>query len=147
MFVRHTPRGPTVLAHEGFIVVIHTVSTRAIVAFPSRWIVVIVAGIVGHAVLAVTVAGGIAMNGGGGTAVVTVVTVAGIAAAVAVIADGAGSGDGGVGQRHVAGCGHNYRARVQREEILLQPHAHCVARSRVVTQSQHVETLLSLPDV
>lgn len=148
VFVQHTPRSPAVLAHEGLVIVIHAVSTRAIVAFPPRRIVVIVAGVVGHAVFAVAVAGGTAMNRATVVAVVAIAIadIAAAAAAVAVIASTGGAG-GSIGQWHVAGRRHNRWASVQREEVLLQSHAHCVARSRVVTQSQHVEALLSLPDV
>lgn len=154
MLVRHTPRTAAVLAYESVIIVVHAVGARAIIAFPTRRIVVIVTGVMGHAVLAVAVTGGIAVNGGGGAAVV--VAVVGIAAAVVVITgtataeDRADYGGGtGVGRRRgIAGRGRSRRrARVQREKVLLQPYAHRVVRIRVVTQGQHIEALLGLPDV
>lgn len=118
MLVRYTPWATTVFTQKGFIIVIHAVGARTIVAFPARRIVVIVAGIVGHTVLAVVVAGSITMNGSGGTAVVTVI---GIAATIAIVVDAvvdaviiadttktytdAGTGNNAGGITHGRGCG------------------------------------------
>lgn len=86
LLIRHTPGTATVLAHEGFVVVIHAVGARAVIAFPARRIVVIVAGVVGYAML-FAVAGGIAVNGG--AAVVTVADIAAVGIAVVVAATAA----------------------------------------------------------
>jgi len=154
VLVRYAPGTSAVLAHEGVVIVVHAVSARPILAFPAGRVVIVVAGVVGHAVLAIAVAGGIAVNGGCGPAVATVaiVAAAGIAAAVTVVTSaeaGAGVGGGGVGRRRSAGRGRRRRrrARVQREKVLLQPHAHRITRVRVVTQGQNVEALLGLPDM
>lgn len=84
--IRQAPGTTTVLAHEGFVVVIHAVGARAIIAFPARRIVIIVAGVVGYAML-LAVAGGIAVNGG--AAVVTVADIAAVVVAAATAASAA----------------------------------------------------------
>lgn len=144
VLVRHTPGTAAVRAHEGVVVVVHVVRARPILAFPAGWVVIIVAGVVGHAVLAVA--------GGRDSPVATVAVAAGAAAAAVVTRTGTGANvpTAGVRRRHhgAAGRGHRRRrTRVQREEVLLQPHR--VARACVATrrQSQHVEALLCLPDV
>lgn len=83
MLVRHTPGTTPVLAHEGLVIVIHAVGASAVIAFPARRIVVVVAGVVGYAML-LTVTGGTAMNGG--AAVVSVADIAAVGIAVVVAA-------------------------------------------------------------
>lgn len=98
VLVWHAPGTAAVGTHKGVVIVVHVIGASPILAFPAGWVVIVVAGIVGHAVLAVAIAGGIAVNGGRGPAVATVAIVAGIATAVAsasVAADGSNSG--GVG--------------------------------------------------
>lgn len=46
MLVGYTPRAATVLADESVVVVVDAVRARPIIAFPTGWIVVVVAGIV-----------------------------------------------------------------------------------------------------
>lgn len=141
VLVRHTPGTTAVSAHESIVIVVHVVSARPILAFPAGRVVIIVAGVVGHAMLAV--AGSIAMNGDCGPAVAAVAVAAGIAVITSAEAGA------GVGRRRGADRGRRRRARVQREEVLLQPHAHRAARVRVVTRRQieNVDALFSLPDV
>lgn len=119
VLVLHAPGAAAVLADEGVVVVVHAVSARAVVAFPARRVVIIVAGVVGYAMLLADVAGD-------GTA-------------VAAVADAVAAG-------RVAG---RRRTRVQREKVLLQPHAHTIIiHGRVVrSQGQDVFALLGLPDV
>lgn len=135
-------------------VVIHPVGARAVVAFPARRIVVIVAGVVVGQTMLLAVAGEIAVNIPG-TSVVTVADITVVAAAVIITitaeargiaadADDAGVAAGVGWRRDVAGR----RTRVQREKVLLQPHAHRGIRGiRVVTQAQCVVALFGLPDV
>lgn len=84
MLVRHPPGTAPVLAHEGLVIVIHAVGARTVIAFPARRVVIIVAGVVGYAML-LAVAGGTAVNGG--AAVVAVADAAAVRIAVVVAAN------------------------------------------------------------
>jgi len=104
MLVGHTPRTAAVLAHKGIIIIVHAVGARPIFAFPAGWVVIIVAGIVGHTVLAIAIASGTAMNGGGcRSAVTTVATIAGIGIAIAIAVVTSAEAD--TGTDRVAGAG------------------------------------------
>jgi len=83
VLVRHAPGTAPVLAHEGLVIVIHAVGASTVIAFPARRIVVIVAGVVGYAML-LAVTGDIAVNGG--AAVVTVADIAAVGIAIVVAA-------------------------------------------------------------
>lgn len=97
----------------------------------------------------------LAVAGGGGDspAVAAVAApIVGIAVAHTADADAAAEARGGrrrvsgIGARaSAAGAGRRRVRRVQRKEVLLQPHAHRVRG--VVTQGQYVKALLGLPDV
>lgn len=93
-------------------------------------------------------------GGGGDVAAVAAVAAPVVGIAVAYTADADSTAEARGGRRRVGGIGTSASAadagrrrvrRVQRKEVLLQPHAHCVRG--IVTQGQYVKALLGLPDV